>query len=70
MRLSELLRWQRALGVPFAELLNEPDGELFPPVQLRARLLRAMKTVRTIQERARQASVRRLAECWPPNCSK
>jgi transcriptional regulator with XRE-family HTH domain len=62
MRLSELLRWQKALKVPIAELLNEPDGELSPPVQWRARLLRAMKTVRSIQEKTRQVSVRRLAE--------
>jgi transcriptional regulator with XRE-family HTH domain len=62
MLLSDLYRWRKALGVPVAELLNEPDGELSPPVQLRARLVRVMKTVRSIQERARQASVRRLAE--------
>jgi transcriptional regulator with XRE-family HTH domain len=62
MLLSDLYRWQEALAVPTAELLNEPDGELSPPVQLRARLLRAMKTVRSIQEVARQVSVRRLVE--------
>lgn len=62
MRLSDLYRWQKALRVPMAELLNEPDGVLSPPVELRARLLRAMKTVRLLQERARQVSTRRLVE--------
>lgn len=62
LSLSDLRRWQRALAVPVAELLHEPDGELSPPVQLRARLLRVMKTVRSIQQRARQAPVRRLIE--------
>ncbi len=52
---------RNALQVPMAELLQEPDDELSPSVGLRARLLRAMKSVRAIQERARQVSVRRLA---------
>ncbi len=60
--LSDLYRWQAALGVPAAELLHEPNGELSPPVQQRARLLRAMKTVRLIEELARQESVRRLVQ--------
>jgi transcriptional regulator with XRE-family HTH domain len=59
--LSEFYRWQAALGVPAAELLNEPANELSPPVELRARLLRVMKTARSLQEVARQPSVRRLA---------
>jgi transcriptional regulator with XRE-family HTH domain len=62
MSLSELYRWQKALGVPAAELLQEPNGELSPPVQLRARLLRAMKTARLIEEVARQPSLRRLVK--------
>jgi len=61
MPLSELYRWQAILQVPLAELLDEPAGDLSPPLQLRARLLRAMKTIRSIQEVARQASVQRLA---------
>ena len=62
MLLSDLSRWQKVLGVPISELLNEPVSELSPPVQLHTRLIRVMKTVRSIQERARQASIRRLAE--------
>jgi transcriptional regulator with XRE-family HTH domain len=60
--LSELYRWQEALGVPAAELLQEPNGELSPPVHLRARLLRAMKTARLLEEVARQPSLRRLVK--------
>jgi transcriptional regulator with XRE-family HTH domain len=60
--LNDLCRWQRALGVPIGELLSEPEGELSPPVCLRAKLTRAMKTARSIQQWARQPSMRRLAE--------
>jgi transcriptional regulator with XRE-family HTH domain len=60
--LSDLHRWQKALGVPLAELLDEPDGILSPPVELRARLLRIMKTARSIQHEARQVSIQRFAE--------
>jgi transcriptional regulator with XRE-family HTH domain len=62
MSLSDLYRWQEALGVPAAELLHEPDGDLSPPVQLRSRLLRAMKTARLIEEMAQQTSIRRLVK--------
>ncbi len=61
MLLSELHRWRKVLQVPTTELLFEPDDELSASIQLRAQLLRMMKTVRSIEERARQASVRRLA---------
>jgi transcriptional regulator with XRE-family HTH domain len=59
--LSDLYRWQEILQVPLAELLSEPSTDLSPPLQLRSRLLRAMKTIRSMQEVARQASVQRLA---------
>ncbi len=62
MSLSDLYRWQEALGVPAAELLQEPAEELSPPVQLRARLVRVMKTARLIEEMARQTPVRRLVK--------
>ena len=61
MLLSDLHRWQQALAVPIAELLGEPEGELSPPVRLRPRLLRAMKTVRSIQQRG---SGRRPCVVW------
>ena len=62
LRLSDLHRWQQALAVPIAELLDEPEGALSPPVRLRARLFRIMKTVRSIQQRTRQAPMQRLVE--------
>jgi transcriptional regulator with XRE-family HTH domain len=62
MLLSDLYRWQEALGVPAAELISEPEVALSPPVQLRSQLLRVMKTARSIQQMARQSSVRRLIE--------
>jgi transcriptional regulator with XRE-family HTH domain len=62
MLLSELYRWQEALGVPLADLLDEPQGELCQPVRIRAQLVLLMKTVRSIQERASQTSVQRLAQ--------
>jgi transcriptional regulator with XRE-family HTH domain len=48
LRLSTLYRWQQALGVPAAELLVEAGEGLSAPIQLRARLLRMMKTIATI----------------------
>jgi transcriptional regulator with XRE-family HTH domain len=62
LRLSDLYRWQAALQVPAAELLTEPEDNLSLRVQLRAHLLRVMKTARSLQEVARQASVQRLIE--------
>lgn len=52
LRLSQLLRWQRALRVPMDNLFQEDEGALSRPVRERAVLLRIMKTARAIQERA------------------
>jgi transcriptional regulator with XRE-family HTH domain len=60
--LSDLYQWQKALAVPLTELLSEPEGNLSRPIELRAQLLKAMKTARSLQQRARQASVQRLAQ--------
>lgn len=60
--LSDLRRWQRALAVPMGELLDEPANELSPPIRLRAQMTLVMKTVRAIQQRAKQATVQRLTE--------
>jgi hypothetical protein len=61
LRLSALYRWQKILEVPLADLLNEPDRELSPQVRLRSSLLKVMRTVRTIQERAEDDSIQTLA---------
>jgi len=62
LTLSELYRWQEALGVPVADLLVESGGTLSSPVQDRARLVKVMKTVAAIMEHADSVSIRRLAE--------
>jgi len=60
--LSTLFAWQQALDVPATELLADGDTSLSPPVLRRARLVRMMKTVVSIVERSKQASIRRLAQ--------
>jgi hypothetical protein len=62
LSLSDLYRWQSALRVPLVDLLVDPGYPLSTPVQLRANLLKAMKTVRSIQENADQESIKTLAE--------
>jgi len=61
MPLSELYEWQQALEVPVTELLVESDSPLSSTVLSRARLLRVMKTVRSIQETTKCVSIERLA---------
>jgi len=62
LSLSDLYRWQSVLQVPLVDLLLDPGYPLSTPVQLRANLLKAMKTVRSIQENANQESILILAE--------
>jgi len=62
MPLSRLYAWQKALEVPVADLLVENDSPLSPPVLQRARMVRLMKSVVGILEKAREPVVRRLAE--------
>lgn len=50
LKLSELLVWQRALEVPLADLMVDADAPLSSPVLDRARMLRAMKTVRAMKD--------------------
>ena len=57
MKLSNLYRWQAILKVPITELLNEPDVGFSPHVQFRSCLLKAMRTVRTIQQKARSSTI-------------
>jgi transcriptional regulator with XRE-family HTH domain len=60
LRLSELLRWQEVLEVPVAELLVEGDGQLSGPVLARSRMVKLMKTVAAIRDRARDPGVARM----------
>ncbi len=62
MCLSDLYRWQKALGVPIGELLLEAEEEsLSPPVFKRSQMLRLMKTAAAILERSDHSPVRRMA---------
>jgi len=61
MRLSELYQWQEALNVPVVELLVEAETTLSTPIELRTRLLKLMRSVRSIQEHSRNESVQTLA---------
>ncbi len=61
LRLSDLYRWQAALKVPVGELLNEPLTDLSPAVAWRGRMLKVMRTARSIQALTDQEVVHSLA---------
>jgi transcriptional regulator with XRE-family HTH domain len=60
--LSVLYAWQKALDVPIAELLVEASDSLASPVLERSQLVRLMKTVLAVRERAKQESIQRMAQ--------
>jgi hypothetical protein len=60
--LSQLYRWHQALDVPIADLLVEPGPALAPVVERRARLVKMMKTVRSLQLAAKTPDVGVMAE--------
>lgn len=62
LRLSDLYAWQKILSVPLVELLMDSEAPLSRPVMERARLVRIMKTVKTIIECAASPATQRLAE--------
>jgi transcriptional regulator with XRE-family HTH domain len=62
LTLSVLQQWQKALGVPIAELLEESDGCLSRPVLERARLVRLMKTAAAILQQSKERGIRRMAQ--------
>jgi transcriptional regulator with XRE-family HTH domain len=62
LRVSRLYQWQAALEVPVADLLVDSGAGLSTPVLERARLVRIMKTVAAIQEKAQNTSIERLAQ--------
>ena len=61
LRVSELLQWQQVLEVPLIDLLVDSDAPLSDPVRERARLLRVMKTAKSIEESVQDAAVKRMA---------
>jgi transcriptional regulator with XRE-family HTH domain len=60
--LSTLYLWQRILEVPIAELLVDSNAPLSPPVYERARMVKVMKTVAAIAEKADTPSMKRLLQ--------
>lgn len=60
--LSMLYTWQKVLEVPVAELLVDSDAPLSPPVMQRARMVKVMKTVAAIVEKAESPSMKRLVQ--------
>jgi hypothetical protein len=62
LTISQIYAWQELLEVPVSDLLVEPHAPLSAPVLRRAQLVRLMKTVQAIMERANQSSIRRLGQ--------
>jgi transcriptional regulator with XRE-family HTH domain len=62
LRLSDLYRWQQALDVPAADLLEESSEPLSRPVAERAKMVRVMKTAASLLESAESPTTRRMAE--------
>ena len=61
LHISELLKWQKILDVPLADLLVDNQGPLSEPVGKRASMLRVMKTAKAILESTKSDSMTRLA---------
>ncbi len=62
VRLSDLRKWQKALDVPLTELIVEPESALSRPIMERARMVKIMKTVAAIRERAESVKIQRMAQ--------
>jgi transcriptional regulator with XRE-family HTH domain len=60
--LSILYQWQKVLEVPVAELLVDSDAPLSPPVMERARMVKVMKTVAAIVEKANTPPMKRMVQ--------
>jgi transcriptional regulator with XRE-family HTH domain len=60
--LSVLHKWAGVLGLPVAELVEEPDDSLSTTLFNRAGLVRVMKTARAILERADNPQTTRFAQ--------
>lgn len=60
--LSRLYQWQQALDVPVGELLVDSASMLSAPVLARARLVRIMKTVTALKEKAAATALHTLVD--------
>ena len=61
LRISDLIGWQKVLGVPLQDLLVDPGPPLSAPVMERARMVRLMKTAAALQENVSSVGAQRLA---------
>lgn len=61
LRLSDLRRWQKVLGVPLQDLLVDESPQLSRPVMERARMVRLMKTAAALQEAVTEEGPKRMA---------
>lgn len=61
MSLSDLYKWQAALRVPIADLLVEPGTNFSSTILLRTRLLKLMRSVRSIQEHSTEDAIQTFA---------
>jgi hypothetical protein len=60
--LSVLYQWQKVLEVPIADLLVDSNAPLSAPVMERARMVKVMKTVAAVAEKANTTSLKRLVQ--------
>jgi transcriptional regulator with XRE-family HTH domain len=60
--ISVLYLWQQVLEVPVADLLVDTDAPLSPPVMQRAQMVKVMKTVAAIVEKAESPALKRLLQ--------
>jgi transcriptional regulator with XRE-family HTH domain len=60
LRVSDLLRWQKVLDVPLAELLEDGEDQLSGPVLVRSRMVKLMKTAAAIREQVGMGSSNQL----------
>lgn len=60
--ISVIRQWSEILGVPVAELIDEPNDSLNVSIGKRASLIKLMKTIRSIREHAMGKRVARLSE--------
>lgn len=61
LRISDLIRWQKVLGVPLQDLLVDPEAPLSKSVMERAQLVRLMKSAAAIKEVVESEGANRLA---------
>lgn len=61
LRISDLMRWQKVLGVPLQDLLVDEDLPLSKPIKERAQMVRLMKTAAALKENCEAEGPKRLA---------